>query len=270
MLAIATRNGEVMGSVPGLAHLARVSVDACEAALDTFMQPDKHSRTQEDEGRRVEKIDGGWSLLTYEKHRLRASKEDSKNKNAERQRRFRERQAKAKRNATVTHGRDIAEAEAEADTEAVPERERENAHAREDEPLGEIPTQLETLKTHLGKVRRGWGVEFGADEREALVRNGYLSSILALSGNDWADLGEMLGSSEKMAQRRESLKIGMPNRRTFLTNMADWLSNLDRWQARHQKRNGNGKPPAAIEPEPEPTLEEREEMRAMLAGSLRG
>ncbi len=100
MLALADKNGEVQGSVPGLARIAGVSLDACQTALDKFLSPDKYSRTMDDEGRRIEKIDGGWLLLNHAKYRAMASKDDAILSNAERQRRHR---AKVARNLTQGH-----------------------------------------------------------------------------------------------------------------------------------------------------------------------
>lgn len=78
MLAMSDRRGRVMASVPGLAHRARISVEACARALAKFAAPDEHSRTKEHDGRRIEEIDGGWMLLTYEKHRARQNEEACK------------------------------------------------------------------------------------------------------------------------------------------------------------------------------------------------
>ena len=124
MLALADKNGEVQGSVPGLARIAGVSMEACEAALKAFLSPDEHSRTKTDEGRRIEEIDGGWHLLNHEKYRKMASKEDAVEKNAERQRRHRARNASVTaRDAAITQDRDIAEADTEE--EAKEERKKE-------------------------------------------------------------------------------------------------------------------------------------------------
>ncbi len=119
LLALADKEGEVMGSVPGLAHLARVSVEECDAALQTFMSPDPYSRTPTAEGRRIEPIDGGWQIINHAKYRRMASKDDQKEKAAARQARFRKRNATitdsngkgTQSNAYVTQDRDIAEAE---------------------------------------------------------------------------------------------------------------------------------------------------------------
>jgi len=69
MLAMADRHGRIWASIPGLANRARVSLSACEDALDRFQKPDKYSRTPDHEGRRIEPIDGGWRLLNHAKYR---------------------------------------------------------------------------------------------------------------------------------------------------------------------------------------------------------
>ncbi len=99
MLALADRHGEVMASLPGLARVAGVPVEDCEIAIAAFLAPDPYSRTPDDEGRRIEKIEGGWALINHAKYRDMASREDSKNAAALRQKRHR---AKKERNATVT------------------------------------------------------------------------------------------------------------------------------------------------------------------------
>jgi hypothetical protein len=126
MLAIADQHGEVQASIPGLARVSGVSLEAAENAINKFLAPDPYSRTPDDEGRRIEKIEGGWALLNHGKYRLMASAEDSKKSNADRQKRHRD---KKNRNANVTENNacvtlsnaqvtvktDIAEAEAEAE-----------------------------------------------------------------------------------------------------------------------------------------------------------
>lgn len=78
MLAMADRMGRVFASVPGLANRARVPVEDCQIALDTFLAPDRYSRTETNEGRRIEKIDGGWRLINHEKYRDMRDEESAK------------------------------------------------------------------------------------------------------------------------------------------------------------------------------------------------
>lgn len=66
-LAKCNKHGEVYGSVPGMARLSNVTLEECEAAIATFLSPDKWSRTPDNEGRRVEVIDGGWRILNHSK-----------------------------------------------------------------------------------------------------------------------------------------------------------------------------------------------------------
>lgn len=76
MLAMCDRNGVVEGTIPGLARIANVTVEECEAALARFKAPDRYSRSKEHEGRRIDEIDGGWLLLNHAKYRSMRQAED--------------------------------------------------------------------------------------------------------------------------------------------------------------------------------------------------
>lgn len=76
MLTLADKKGYVNASIPGLANLARVDISDCMKALDTLMMPDPFSRSKNDDGRRIEEVDGGWRLINHEKYReLRTDKQ---------------------------------------------------------------------------------------------------------------------------------------------------------------------------------------------------
>lgn len=68
MLAMADAKGAVYGSVPGLARRANVTLHEAEQALAAFMAPDAYSRTKDEDGRRIEEIDGGWRLINHAKY----------------------------------------------------------------------------------------------------------------------------------------------------------------------------------------------------------
>jgi len=127
MLAIADKNGEVQGSVPGLARIAGVPVEDCRIAIGKFLSPDPDSRTKDDEGRRIEEIDGGWSLLNHQKYREMASKDEQREAEAKRKARYRD---KLKRNGKSQDVPDKSQdvpksqhiAEADTDTEAKEEK----------------------------------------------------------------------------------------------------------------------------------------------------
>ena len=69
MLALTDRFGVVPASVPGLAKIAGMTTEECEASIEKLMSPDKHSRTKDHEGRRIVAVDGGWRILNYQKYR---------------------------------------------------------------------------------------------------------------------------------------------------------------------------------------------------------
>lgn len=68
MLAMADASGKVYGAIPGLARRANVTLPEVESALNSFLSPDPYSRTQDDDGRRIEVIDGGWRLINHGKY----------------------------------------------------------------------------------------------------------------------------------------------------------------------------------------------------------
>jgi hypothetical protein len=69
MLALANRYGEVGASIDGLAHQARMKLDDCKKAIHILESPDASSRTPDNEGRRISKIQGGWQILNYSMYR---------------------------------------------------------------------------------------------------------------------------------------------------------------------------------------------------------
>ncbi len=126
MLAMADANGCVASSVPNLAIRAGVTREQCDESLRVLSSPDSDSRTDEHEGRRIEKIDGGWVILNHRKYRdLRT---DVQVATAERVRKHRRKEKKKKLPVTdvtnVTRRNGVkrpvrAEAEAEAEEEVT-------------------------------------------------------------------------------------------------------------------------------------------------------
>ncbi len=89
MLAMADRKGRVWASIPGLASRAKVTLEETEAALTCFLSPDKYSRTQDYEGRRIKEIDGGWLLLNHAKYRAIRDEEERRAYKTMKQREYR-------------------------------------------------------------------------------------------------------------------------------------------------------------------------------------
>lgn len=122
LLAMADKNGIAETSLPSLADAARVSFEDCEAALLKLKSPDKHSRTKEFEGRRIEECDGGFRLLNHSKYRSKMSSDDRREYNRVKQSEWRAENVK-KLSASVKKVNDSKSqsrlsAHTEADTEA--------------------------------------------------------------------------------------------------------------------------------------------------------
>ncbi|MGH9537142.1 MAG: hypothetical protein ACRD3H_04420 [Terriglobales bacterium] len=117
LLAMTDQNGAVEASLPGLADLARVSIDDCERALENLQKPDKYSRSKEHDGRRIETIDGGWLVLNRAKYRDKMSEDDRRERDRDRQRRHRQSQTVTS-SVTLMCDRSHMSRQAEAETEA--------------------------------------------------------------------------------------------------------------------------------------------------------
>lgn len=76
MLAMKNERHVVEASIPGLADMARVSLEECKKALKKLMAEDEYSRNQQHGGRRIEKCDGGWKILNGEYYRQKLNEED--------------------------------------------------------------------------------------------------------------------------------------------------------------------------------------------------
>jgi len=125
MLALSDKNGYVSGSIPGLAHVAGISLEACQKGIQCLSSPDSFSRTKIEDGRRIREADGGWELVNHAKYRVLLSAEERKEYNRRKQQEHRERlRAEAVKSASNMSAKvkqcqqkpDIADADAKADT----------------------------------------------------------------------------------------------------------------------------------------------------------
>jgi hypothetical protein len=126
LLAMADKDGDVRGSVTGIARMANVPVEDTRRALELLAAPDPESQTPDEEGRRIIVQQGGWHIVNYAKYRAIQDHETRKATWRESAKKYR-----AKRQQTSTNVQDTmltrktnpvssteAEAEAEAETEA--------------------------------------------------------------------------------------------------------------------------------------------------------
>lgn len=109
-----------MASVANLAHTARVDLPAAAAAVKAFESPDPHGTDQDYEGRRIERVPGGWMVLNAAKYRALATAEQNRIATRERVRKHRAAHAVT----VIVTGRNESVTPSEADAEATTETDR--------------------------------------------------------------------------------------------------------------------------------------------------
>ena len=93
MLCQKDNSGLVQSTVPGLAKDAELTIEECEKALKVLSSPDIYSgdqvRNPDSDGRRIERVPGGWKILNHQYYRNITSIDDQKEKWREQKRRQR-------------------------------------------------------------------------------------------------------------------------------------------------------------------------------------
>jgi hypothetical protein len=149
MLALANRYGYVGASVPGLADASRVTLEECEDALRRFQEPDRHSRSQEHEGRRIRAVDRGWQLLNHEKFREARNSDERREQNRLAQIRHRQKLADGKHSkpesAPVSRSKPI----------------RSDQIRSEDPPTGDPPIAPKGGKRAWRRIPEAWAPNEG-------------------------------------------------------------------------------------------------------------
>jgi hypothetical protein len=172
MLAMVDRDGVVKSSIPGLADRARISIDDCEAGLERFQQADKYSTSQDDEGRRIRPVNGGWLLINHSKYRALMSADEQREKARLRKQNQRARVKQRDMSRAVTSSpecHDIAEAEADTNKNSLSELKSssdvENAprSKSKSEPSKEACRLSQFLKTEIRRNKPDYRVTAGQE-----------------------------------------------------------------------------------------------------------
>lgn len=129
MLAMADEFGVVSASVDGLAHRARVSIEATQDALRRFLGPDEFSRDGTT-GERIEEVPGGWLVLNHANYRDKQTRQQALT--AARVARHRAKVRATRNEVTPDNATSPSEAEAEAEYPPTPLR---GANAGQDPEL---------------------------------------------------------------------------------------------------------------------------------------
>ncbi len=92
MLAMKDRDGVIESSLPGLADMARLSIEDTLDSLKILQAPDEYSGTQDHEGRRIEQIaNNKWFVLNHEKWRQKMNADERREYNRVKQQESRQR-----------------------------------------------------------------------------------------------------------------------------------------------------------------------------------
>jgi len=133
-------------AVGNVANRARVTLDEAKAAIAVLEAPDAESSDPENEGRRLERVPGGWMVLNAEKHRNLITRAVRQAQTAERVRRYRER-LKRNSNAPVTPSEALAlalsdEKAQEQKIKAAPAARKPSAERRDEDRNVRIITKI--------------------------------------------------------------------------------------------------------------------------------
>ena len=121
MLAMADKNGLVEATAPGIAKMAGVPEPKVRQVLDMLEDVDQQSRTSFNNGKRVKRVNGGYTLLNYKEYRKQRGVDDRKEYMRKYMRAYMRKRREAKKlelslapvNSCLAS---LAQAEAEADT----------------------------------------------------------------------------------------------------------------------------------------------------------
>jgi hypothetical protein len=132
LLAMADEEGFVSTSFSGLVRAANVPPESTKSAIDNFEKPDQDSRTNDNDGIRIRRVDGGWLILNYPKYRERTDKDFHR----EKMRRYRNKCSTTKSNCSSTVVLPSASVSASASTS-----EGKEIKEKGEQDAGSVPTK---------------------------------------------------------------------------------------------------------------------------------
>ncbi len=157
-LAAMDEDGNAMfACADNVAARARVTVQQAEKAIEAFESPDLKSGDPEFDGRRIERIPGGWYVLNADKYRKIVTKSVQRELTKQRVANFRARQksvtqSNASNKTLRKSNRSVTQSDADADAESDADAEK-NPSARKS-----APSEFVELKTAYPKRAgdQGW------------------------------------------------------------------------------------------------------------------
>jgi len=160
MLAMADKDGQVIAALPRFAKLANVDVNKCQQAITKLSNPDPDSRTPDNDGRRIKKIQGGWLILNHwiyrEKGRALDRREYLRQKKREERARKRAAAGKTEDVNNCQHSQPIADTDTDTDTDKPPispkgDKGKDSPVSGRQKITPEIQQVFDTWNQHAGK-----------------------------------------------------------------------------------------------------------------------
>lgn len=209
LLAVMDETGFArFAAIGNVANRARVTLAEADAALKCLESPDPESSDPEHEGRRIQRVPGGWVILNAGKHRDLVTRAASQEQTRLRVQRYRER-LKRRSNEHVTTGNDLV-TRSEAYTEVQARSSDPNNKLVRNVPAssnGETSARAGRLREELYPT---WYATHRHGARLRLVANSLEFQDALSLVVQWDD-----AHLEKLAQ-------------IILTTDDEWISNTDR------------------------------------------
>jgi len=133
-------------SMGNVAHRARVTPEEAESAIRCLESPDTESSDPDNEGRRIERVPGGWLVLNAEKHKAMITRAIAREQTKERVRRHRE-----KRRCNVG----VTPSETETDVQADVQSKVKTSRRAKEPPDPRVKAFLDWFQDEYKKRRAG-------------------------------------------------------------------------------------------------------------------
>ena len=132
LLALKNGNHVAHTSIGGLAVQARVTVEDCKKAIEKLLSPDDDDRSGVLEGRRIQKVPGGFYIVNGEAYRERRDADDRRAYMAELMRNKRRKEKEAKEAAALADVSNRKQPLSLVSTVSLSEEEEEQSKKREE------------------------------------------------------------------------------------------------------------------------------------------
>lgn len=141
MIVLADQDGIIDYTPPALARRTGIPLEIIEHGIKKLEEPDPYSRTPDEDGRRICRLDNhrpwGWYIVNYDRYRMMASREERRIKDRERKR--------------LKRAQDIENTGVSADVRSCPHESAMSAHVDVDTDVDKTPTHARARGDFYGR-----------------------------------------------------------------------------------------------------------------------